>query len=171
MKNGSWGSAMSPLTPICSHLSSRPDSGVRLPSTALRSRRASTSARSSTETHQPIQPPPSSDRARTAWPKGVERAAGCSKASTTHDVFREKVKESIQKNAESLETDIDTFTSHFYYQSLDVNDDASYQEMDEMMRALETKYNTHGNRMFYLAMAPEYFGVIANNLKKHGMKD
>src|SRR5699024_12803923 len=43
--------------------------------------------------------------------------------------------------------------------------------MDEMMRALETKYNTQGNRMFYLAMAPEYFGVIANNLKKHGMKD
>src|SRR5699024_4794995 len=43
--------------------------------------------------------------------------------------------------------------------------------MDEMMRVLETKYNTQGNRMFYLAMAPEYFGVIANNLKKHGMKD
>src|SRR5699024_10822824 len=41
----------------------------------------------------------------------------------------------------------------------------------EMMRALETKYNTHGNRMFYLAMAPEYLGVIANNVKKHGMKD
>src|SRR5699024_9978078 len=25
--------------------------------------------------------------------------------------------------------------------------------------------------MFYLAMAPEYFGVIANNLTKHDMKD
>ena len=96
---------------------------------------------------------------------------GTARRPWTHDVFREKVKESIQKNAESIETDIDKFTSHFYYQSLDVNDDASYQEMDEMMRALETKYNTHGNRMFYLAMAPEYFGVIANNLKKHGMKD
>src|SRR5699024_12270327 len=88
----------------------------------------------------------------------------------TNDIFQEKVKDSIQKNAESLETDIDTFTSHFYYQSIDVNDDASYQEMDEMMRVLETKYNTQGNRMFYLAMAPEYFGVIANNLKNHGMK-
>src|SRR5699024_285450 len=96
---------------------------------------------------------------------------GTARRPWTHDVFREKVKESIQKNAESIETDIDKFTSHFYYQSLDVNDDASYQEMDEMMRVLETKYNTQGNRMFYLAMAPEYFGVIANNLKKHGMKD
>src|SRR5699024_3081605 len=53
---------------------------------------------------------------------------GTARRPWTHDVFREKVKESIQKNAESLETDIDTFTSHFYYQSLDVNDDASYQE-------------------------------------------
>src|SRR5699024_8364950 len=43
--------------------------------------------------------------------------------------------------------------------------------MDEMMRALETKYNGHGNGMFYLAMAQEYIGVIANSLKKNGMKD
>src|SRR5699024_12748008 len=33
------------------------------------------------------------------------------------------------------------------------------------------QYTTQANRMFYLAMASEYFGVIENNLKKHGMKD
>src|SRR5699024_1326677 len=43
--------------------------------------------------------------------------------------------------------------------------------MGVLLETLETEYNTKGNRMFYLAMAPEYFGVIANNLKKHGMKD
>src|SRR5699024_10382803 len=36
---------------------------------------------------------------------------------------------------------------------------------------LEEAYQTEGNRIFYLAMAPEFFGTIANNLNDHGMKD
>lgn len=83
MKYGSWPSAMTPFTPICFQWISSEPSGVRLPSTALRSRRSSTLARLLTLTHHAIQPPPLSDRALAACPNGVASAAGCSRASTT----------------------------------------------------------------------------------------
>src|SRR5699024_4076597 len=36
---------------------------------------------------------------------------------------------------------------------------------------LEGQYQTGGNRLFYLAMAPQFFGIIANNLAENGLKD
>ena len=45
--------------------------------------RASTGAMSSTATTQPSQPPPGSERARTAWPNGALSEAGWSRTSTT----------------------------------------------------------------------------------------
>lgn len=95
---------------------------------------------------------------------------GTARRPWTHEVFRGKVKESISQN-ETSEHDLDDFLSHFYYHPLDVSNAASFEEMEELLKSLETAHNTEGNRLFYLAMAPEYFGVIANNLKDHGMKD
>src|SRR5699024_8403890 len=53
----------------------------------------------------------------------------------------------------------------------EVGDSVSDAKMEELLKSLETTYSTEGSRLFYLAMAPEYFGVIANNLQEPGMKD
>lgn len=63
------------------------------------------------------------------------------------------------------------FCSHFYYLAFDVTNKDSYQELDRMLTSLETKYEIPGNRIFYMAMSPEYFGTIALNLKKEGVTD
>ena len=83
MKNGSWGSACRPLTPSCFQSSSMPSGRCRLPLTASRPSRASSGVMSSTATTQPSQPPPSAERARTAWPNGALSDAGWSRTSTT----------------------------------------------------------------------------------------
>ncbi|OZU88394.1 glucose-6-phosphate dehydrogenase [Virgibacillus indicus] len=95
---------------------------------------------------------------------------GLARRPWTNDVFRENVKHSID-DAHATDDDIDSFTSHFYYHSFDATSDASFQELNSLLGDLENTYQTEGNRIFYLAMAPEYFGPIANSLKSFGLKN
>src|SRR5690625_4193254 len=95
---------------------------------------------------------------------------GVARRPWTNDILRDNVEKSIGSNVTSKE-DIDAFTSHFYYHPFDVTEPASYQNLGVLVNELENKYKTGGNKIFYLAMAPEYFGTIANNLKEHGLKD
>ncbi len=71
-----------------------------------------------------------------------------------------------QGNAEEKQE----FTKLFYYHSLDVSqEEASYNELKELADTLDSQYDLKGNRLFYLAMAPEYFGSIATRLKEDGL--
>lgn len=95
---------------------------------------------------------------------------GTGRRQWTNDVFRENVKKSLGSNFSS-HADLDTFTSHFFYHPLDVTEPSSYLGLEALLHELEGHYKTGGNRIFYLAMAPDFFGTIANNLKTSGLKD
>ncbi|MEW9677587.1 glucose-6-phosphate dehydrogenase [Lentibacillus sp. L22] len=95
---------------------------------------------------------------------------GTARRPWTNDIFRENVKKSIE-NTLSTNKDLDTFTSHFYYHPFDVTEPSSYVELEALLQTLEGTYQTAGNRIFYLAMAPEFFGVIANHLKTNHLTE
>ncbi len=95
---------------------------------------------------------------------------GTARRAWSNEVFRDKVKQSITDKYSS-EINLDEFASHFYYHPSDVSDSSSYVEMDGLLRDLEGMYQTGGNRIFYLAMSPEFFGPITNNLHKYGLKN
>ncbi|APR28762.1 glucose-6-phosphate dehydrogenase [Pediococcus acidilactici] len=57
------------------------------------------------------------------------------------------------------------FASHFYYQSHNVDDAEHYVALRDLADQLDEKYQLNGNRIFYLAMAPRFFGTIAGHLK------
>ncbi|WLR43852.1 glucose-6-phosphate dehydrogenase [Bacillus carboniphilus] len=95
---------------------------------------------------------------------------GVARRPWTNDLFREKVKESIQTPI-TTDEEIDSFTSHFYYHPFDVTDKSSFQDLMSLMNDLDGQYRTEGNRMFYLAMAPEFFGTIAQNIQEYGLKE
>lgn len=86
------------------------------------------------------------------------------------DILKQRVKEAIQDEQLTAE-ELDRFTSHFYYRSFDVTDESSFQQLHELLSGVEEEHNTGGNRIFYLAMAPQFFGTIASNLKKYKLKD
>ncbi|MCU9613802.1 glucose-6-phosphate dehydrogenase [Caldibacillus lycopersici] len=86
------------------------------------------------------------------------------------DDFRNWVKESIDTFGNSSE-DLTEFISHFYYQSHDVTDSESYRELKNLVDCLDTTYHLDGNRIFYLAMSPEFFGTVAEHLKEDGLTD
>jgi glucose-6-phosphate 1-dehydrogenase len=91
---------------------------------------------------------------------------GVARRPWSNDTFRDNVKESVKGlNGK----DIEEFSSHFYYQPFDVTDLESYQKLNSLLTDLDEQYHTEGNRIFYLAMAPEFFGPIAENLKSEGV--
>jgi glucose-6-phosphate 1-dehydrogenase len=95
---------------------------------------------------------------------------GVARRPLSNDEFQQSIKESV-KSAIEKEDRIDEFSSHFYYHSHDVTDSASYTALKEMANDLDKNYQLQGNRIFYLAMAPEFFGTIALHLKSDGLTD
>lgn len=95
---------------------------------------------------------------------------GIARRPLTNDEFQQSIKDSI-KNAIDKEDRIDEFASHFYYHSHDVTDSNSYTTLKNMANDLDSHYQLNGNRIFYLAMAPEFFGTIALHLNQDGLTD
>ncbi|MDY0404591.1 glucose-6-phosphate dehydrogenase [Virgibacillus sp. 179-BFC.A HS] len=95
---------------------------------------------------------------------------GAARRPWTNETLRENVEASV-KDLDMNDQDLQAFSSHFYYQPVDVTQSSSYQDLNHLIQELEGAYQTDGNRVFYLAMAPEFFGLIAKNLKAHGLKE
>jgi len=95
---------------------------------------------------------------------------GVGRRPWSNDEFRETVKKSIQSIASS-ETEIESFLSHFYYHQFEVLEPSSYIELGNLLTNLDNHYLIPGNRVFFLAMAPEFFGTIAKQLKQNGLAD
>lgn len=95
---------------------------------------------------------------------------GLARRNWSDDVYRQNVMESVEQAFGDCE-ELESFASHFHYQSFDVTDEGNYLQVKELVEKLESEYDTNGNRLFYLAMAPEFFGSIANNLKEYGLKE
>jgi glucose-6-phosphate 1-dehydrogenase len=93
---------------------------------------------------------------------------GVARRALSDDEFRNYVKQSIE---DSTKQDLsnEAFISHFYYHSLDVTNTTSYQELKSLLERLDETYHVPGNRIFYLAMAPEFFGTITSHLKSEGL--
>ena len=70
---------------------------------------------------------------------------------------------------EDKEEALAPFVSNIQYHSMNFDDDAGYAGLKEMLDGIDQKAGTLGNRLFYLATAPEYFADIINSLGKHGM--
>lgn len=95
---------------------------------------------------------------------------GVARRPWTDEVLRENVQKSVEEQNNVDIDHMDEFLSHFYYHSLDVQNTSAYEALKEKIVKLEDTYLTEGNRVFYLAMAPEFFGTIANHLKHYGFK-
>ena len=61
------------------------------------------------------------------------------------------------------------FVNRIQYHAMNFDDASGYEALKAKLAELDTKFNTLGNRLFYLATAPEYFSDIINFLGKHDM--
>jgi glucose-6-phosphate 1-dehydrogenase len=61
------------------------------------------------------------------------------------------------------------FVSKIQYHAMNFDDAAGYEALKKLLEDIDKKSGTCGNRLFYLATAPEYFSDIINYLGEHGM--
>ncbi len=97
---------------------------------------------------------------------------GLARRPRTDEQFRSDVLQSIQEFARYKVKDDpqwDRFIEHFQYQSLDIHRVDDFNELAERTQALESKFSIAGNRLFYLALAPELFGEVAVHLRDGGL--
>ncbi|MDR0899702.1 MAG: glucose-6-phosphate dehydrogenase [Lactobacillaceae bacterium] len=92
---------------------------------------------------------------------------GTAREKLTDDEFQQLVIKSIEKLG--TESQVRDFASHFYYKAHDVTNLADYKQLADMLNELDEKYDTHGNRIFYMSVAPRFFGVIGQAIKTEGL--
>ncbi|WP_191981031.1 glucose-6-phosphate dehydrogenase [Levilactobacillus bambusae] len=96
---------------------------------------------------------------------------GTSRAKLNDDEFRDVVKQSLVHAGEKADTkEAAEFLSRFYYVQHDVTDKAHYSVLRDRLNELDKKYKANGNRIFYLSMAPQFFGPVAGYIKTEGLQ-
>lgn len=87
------------------------------------------------------------------------------------DKYREIAYNSIDIYSRyQLEENIwDSLKEKIYYKEMDFTNELEYTSLKTYLDSLDDKFNTKGNRIFYLAVAPNFFDVIASNLHKTKM--
>ncbi|KIL37853.1 glucose-6-phosphate dehydrogenase [Gordoniibacillus kamchatkensis] len=99
---------------------------------------------------------------------------GLARRPRTNEQFRQDVLDSIQEFAR-YKADDDagwaSFAEHFSYMSLDIHDVNGFHQLRALTEELDRKFDTGGNRLFYLALAPELFGDVSFNLREGGLLD
>ncbi|NDI36735.1 glucose-6-phosphate dehydrogenase [Chengkuizengella sediminis] len=94
---------------------------------------------------------------------------GLARRHRSKEEFQNDVYHSIQEFARydiSKDDNWQSFVNHFEYMSLNTNDKNAFYELNQLTESLEQRFNIEGNRLFYLALAPQLFGQVANHLRE-----
>jgi glucose-6-phosphate 1-dehydrogenase len=85
--------------------------------------------------------------------------------------FAPDMKEGIVSGGgvETSDPKLDPFMSRVQYHAMNFDDASGYDALKNVLAELDGKFGTKGNRLFYLATAPEYFSDIIKYLGEHGM--
>jgi len=92
---------------------------------------------------------------------------GMARRPISTDEFRSQMREGV--NAFSRKRPVDpaaweNFAKHIAYFQGNFDDPAAYRRLGELLDRLDAERGTAGNRLFYLATAPDYFPVILEQL-------
>jgi glucose-6-phosphate 1-dehydrogenase len=83
--------------------------------------------------------------------------------------YKDKLREDISRfsrNGIVKENQWIAFSSNISYQAADAMDAKSYKEFGKRIAKLEKNWNATANVLFYLAVAPQFFPVIASGIDK-----
>jgi glucose-6-phosphate 1-dehydrogenase len=93
---------------------------------------------------------------------------GTARQSHTDDEFRGLMREAMvqfgNNDNELDQATWESFAKHIFYLPGEFADPATYQELRNKLSSIDGEWQTSGNRLYYLATSPEFFGVIAEQL-------
>jgi glucose-6-phosphate 1-dehydrogenase len=96
---------------------------------------------------------------------------GFARREKNDDEFRKELEESTRKfSRQPVRDEIwKTFAQATYYHQSDFGDEAGYKRLAERLGKIDIERGTRGNRLFYLAVAPDQFEPILKHLKAVGL--
>src|SRR3954470_22340348 len=97
---------------------------------------------------------------------------GFARTEMSDDDFRSAMREAVSEFSDVKPTDDEvwnSFASHMYYMAGDINNPDDYTRLGSRLEELDRKHNTHGNRLFYLSVAPNFYAQAIRQLGTHGM--
>src|ERR1700692_3098291 len=73
--------------------------------------------------------------------------------------FAQDMKDGIVSGGgvENDDAKLDPFVNRIQYHAMNFDDAAGYDSLKQVLADMDAKFGTKGNRLFYLATAPEYF--------------
>lgn len=94
---------------------------------------------------------------------------GIARRDKNNEDFRKEAENDIRNHSRNQADDAElhAFTERLFYYCANFDDDNGYQGLDHYLKDLDKKFNTKGNRIFYLSVQPSYFETIAGKLKQH----
>ena len=96
------------------------------------------------------------------------KIVGTSRSDFTHDQFRQHLLQGIKEyNPDTLkQSSWDEFAQNIYYQQGNLTSAGDYQKLADTLKELEEKPS---NRLYYLAISPEFYPGAIQNLGKAGL--
>ena len=87
------------------------------------------------------------------------------------DEFAKDMKEGILQfgGVKEGETKLEEFIGKVSYHAMNFDDADGYSKLKSLLESIDGKQHIRGNRLFYLATAPEYFADIIQHLGSQGM--
>src|ERR1700674_2043333 len=103
-------------------------------------------------------------------PPGVA-VIGFARRKKTDEEFRKEQEESTRKfSRQAVRDEIwNGFAQALFYHPSEFHDPAGYQSLAERLDKIDKERGTGGNRLFYLAVAPDQIEPILQNLKEAGL--
>jgi glucose-6-phosphate 1-dehydrogenase len=95
---------------------------------------------------------------------------GFARRDWSDDQFRQELKTTLAKGAgPGFEATWPPFAAHIAFASGTFDDPAGYDRLKRKLDELDRSHGTRGNRLFYLAVAPEFFATIVEQLGRAGL--
>ena len=98
---------------------------------------------------------------------------GFARRPKTDDEFRQEMEEATRKfSRQNVRDEIwNTFANSLFYHQSEFADEAGYKSLAERLEKIDGQQGTRGNRLFYLAVAPDQTESILKNLKVAGLNE
>ncbi len=96
---------------------------------------------------------------------------GIGRTTLSTEDFRKKVSEDIKQFAtDRVEADIwEWFLRRMYYLAGDFQDKNLYSQLKDLLDRADKDHSTHGNHLYYMATAADYFGPVVEQLAAVGL--
>ncbi len=97
---------------------------------------------------------------------------GVARREKTDEMFRTEMAQAVLGSTpESDRSAWDTFAQGLFYVQAEFHDPEGYERLRATLERLDRERGIRGNRLFYLATAPEFYPDIIQNLGTHGLVD